>query len=195
MLLRHYEIADLVRRVVGVGSVGTRCQLAVLQDGDGNALVLQAKEAGASVLAQYGGIEQPPEVVEGIAEHGEGWRVVGMQRVLQAASDPFLGHLRAQTDGSRDYYVRQFHDMKGSFDTMQLADSVFLRYALACATTLARSHSQSRTAASITGYLGSGRAASTAILDWAEGYAEVSRADWELFRRAQAGQRSRVETD
>src|SRR5690606_26229705 len=106
--------------------------------GDGHALILQTKEAGRSVLEQYGGIEQPPEVSAFIAEHGQGARVVAMQRVLQAVSDPFLGSLRGGGPVEVDLYVRQFHDMKGGIETEQLDDESFVTYARACAITLAR---------------------------------------------------------
>ena len=165
-LLQHYEVVNIVRRVVGVGSVGTRCTLNLLQDGNRNALLLQGKEAGKSVLEQYGGITQPRILRDGVARHGEGARVVSMQRVLQAVSDPFLGYLRH--DGA-DFYVRQFHDMKGGIDADTLDDGPFKVYAQACGVTLARAHSQSPRAALISGYLGNGRVAAQALLEW--GYA------------------------
>ncbi len=177
-LLRHYEVVNIVRRVVGVGSVGTRCTLNLLQDGDGNALLLQGKEAGKSVLEQYGGITQPRILRDGVARHGEGARVVSMQRVLQAVSDPFLGYLRH--DGA-DFYVRQFHDMKGGIDADTLDDGPFKVYAQACGVTLARAHSQSPRAALISGYLGNGRVAAQALLEWGYAYADRSRSDYEQF--------------
>lgn len=181
-LLDHYTIVDLIRRAVGVGSVGTRCNLALLEDADGQPLILQAKQAGPSVLAHYGGIQQPDSLVAGIAEHGEGWRVVALQRVLQAYSDPFLGHLRVELG---DFYVRQFHDQKGGFEVEELDDTAFHRYALACAAVLARAHSQSPAAATIAGYLGTGRAAAEAILTWSLAYADLARTDWTAFTAAQ----------
>lgn len=183
MLLQSYVVAHVARRVVGVGSVGTRCHLAVLQDGDGNALLLQTKEANRSVLAEYGGITQPPVLAERVARNGEGARVVGLQRVLQAFSDPFLGHL--QTAGG-DFYVRQFRDMKGGVDIETLDDEPFAVYAQSCAITLARAHAQSPNAAAVAGYLGGGRVAASALLAWAEAYAEVSRHDYEAFRARSA---------
>lgn len=178
VLLQQYRIADVVRRVVGVGSVGTRCYLAVLADGDGNALILQVKEAGRSVLEQYGGIPQPAALTRHVATFGEGGRVAALQRVLQAFSDPFLGHLRG---GPVDSYVRQFHDMKGGFDVESLDDADFHRYGVACATVLARAHSQSPAGAVVAGYVGRGRAVGEAVLAWAYAYADVSRADYERF--------------
>lgn len=189
VLLQKYHVSDIARRVVGVGSVGTRCYLIALADGDGNALLLQAKEAGESVLIEYGDVEQPEAVTRYIADHGDGGRVVAMQRVLQAVSDPFLGHLRGTpVDGGpdRSFYVRQFHDKKGGFDMDTLEDAPFHRYAGACAQTLARAHGQSPNAAVVAGYIGGGRVAGEAILEWSYAYADLSRADWELFRTHRA---------
>jgi len=185
LLLSQYAIVDVVRRVVGVGSVGTRCYLIALQDADGHVVVLQAKEAGRSVLAEHGHVRQPRAVQRYIDAFADGARVVAMQRVLQAVSDPFLGHITddgAPSGRVRSYYVRQFHDMKGGFEVDALEDSAFRWYAEACAATLARAHGQSPLAATVSGYVGSGRAAGEAILEWAHAYADLSRADWELFR-------------
>jgi len=177
-LLQHYEIVDAARRVVGVGSVGTRCALSLLQDGDGNALLLQSKEAGRSVLEQYGGIEQPQVLLDAVASYGQGVRVVALQRVLQAVSDPLLGYLRYD---DLDLYVRQFHDMKGGIAADTLEDGPFRLYSEACGVTLARAHSQSPAAAPVSGYLGNGKAAANALLKWGYAYAERSKADYELF--------------
>lgn len=178
MVVQQYVASDMARRVVGVGSVGTRCFLTAFQDGDGNVLLLQAKQAGQSVLAQYGGIHQPTSLTQHIDLHGEGARVVAMQRILQAVSDPFLGHLRAN---GNDYYVRQFHDMKGGIDIETLEDRPFRRYAEACAIVLARAHGQSPAAPEVAGYIGGGRAVAEAIVDWSYAYAELSRQDHAAF--------------
>ncbi|MBV0895878.1 DUF2252 domain-containing protein [Microbacterium sp. NC79] len=179
LLFEHYGVSDVVQRVVGVGSVGTRCYLVLLQDGGGHSLLMQPKEAGQSVLIQYGRIEQPAIVTQHITEHGEGARVVAMQRILQALSDPFLGHMRGPL---RDFYVRQFHDMKGSIEVEELEDGPFVTYAQSCAAVIARAHSQSATAPVVAGYIGSGRGIAAAILTWARAYADVSLADFEAFR-------------
>lgn len=184
LLLSHYAFSDIVRRVVGVGSVGTRCFVTVLVDGDGAALLLQVKEAGRSVLEQYGHCPQPEEISTFVAAHGEGARVVGIQRILQGSSDPFLGYFRGP---AADYYVRQFRDMKGSIDAETLEDGPFRRYAQACATVLARAHGQSPNAARIVGYLGEGGAAAEAIVEWAYGYAALSRVDYGAFVDATSG--------
>lgn len=178
ILLSGYVAADVVRRVVGVGSVGTRCHLCILQDGEGNSLLLQAKEAGESVLVTYGGVTQPPLVTEQISMGGQGARVVALQRILQAFSDPFLGYLRAQT---ADIYVRQFHDMKGGIDVEVVDDRPFASYAQACAATLARAHAQSPNAPQVAGYIGNGRLVGEALLEWAYAYADLSRADYDAF--------------
>ncbi len=178
LVVQHYDIADLARRVVGVGSVGTRCSLVLLQDRDNHALILQSKEANISVLEQYGRIPQPAMLNQLIETDGQGARVVALQRILQAVSDPFLGYLRAT---QADLYVRQFHDMKGSIEVDQLEDRPFVEYAEACAATLARAHSQSPGAARVVGYLGSGRAVAEAITQWSHAYADLSAQDHRDF--------------
>ncbi|MFJ3958690.1 DUF2252 domain-containing protein [Arthrobacter sp. NPDC090010] len=177
-LVQHYTLADLARRVVGVGSVGTQCFVIALQEAGGDVLILQAKEARESVLAQYGGIAQPRQLEDGIERQGEGARVVGLQKILQSCSDPFLGHLRVPEG---DFYLRQFRDMKGGIDVGTLEDDSFQGYAQACAVLLARAHSQSPAATRVAGYLGGGRRAGAALVDWAHGYAEVNAADHRKF--------------
>lgn len=179
-LMSHYVITDVARRVVGVGSVGTRCALSLLQDGDGHALLMQSKEAGKSVLVQYGKISQPRILTDGVAAYGEGARVVALQRMLQAVSDPFLGYLKFENS---DLYVRQFHDMKGGIEADQLEDGPFRAYAEACGVILARAHSQSPFAPIASGYLGGGREAAEALLHWGNSYAERSKKDYEDFMK------------
>lgn len=178
LLFEHYSVSDIARRVVGVGSVGTRCYLALFQDGDGNALLMQPKQASQSVLVEYGRIEQPAAIQKLIASQGEGARVVAMQRILQALSDPFLGHVRGP---SVDYYVRQFHDMKGGVEVETLDDAPFVTYAQSCAATIARAHSQSVTAGAVAGYIGNGQVVGQTLLEWARAYAAVSIADYNAF--------------
>lgn len=177
-VLSHYTQVDIARRVVGVGSVGTRCALVLLQDGDGNGLIMQSKEAGRSVLEQYGGIAQPSVLTELVDAHGQGVRVVSFQRILQAVSDPFLGYLRRD---EFDLYVRQFHDMKGGIEVSELDDVPFGSYAAACGVALARAHSQSPRAAIVAGYLGSGHAVGEAILEWSAAYADLAEQDYRTF--------------
>lgn len=178
LLVQHYDVADVARRVVGVGSVGTRCSLVLLQDQDDHALILQSKEANVSVLEQYGRITQPERLTAMIASNGQGARVVAMQRILQSVSDPFLGYLRG---AQADLYVRQFNDMKGGIEVDQIEDRPFIQYAQACAATLARAHSQSPRAATIVGYLGSGKVVAEAITAWSHAYADLSAKDFEAF--------------
>ncbi len=178
LLFEHFSVVDVARRVVGVGSVGTRCYLVLLQDGDGNALLMQPKQATRSVLVEYGRAPQPKALENLVEAWGEGARVVALQRILQALSDPFLGHIRSP---DHDFYVRQFHDMKGGIDVEDLEDEPFVTYAEACAVVLARAHAQSRAAARIAGYAGGGDRVTEAILEWSYAYAQQSRADWEAF--------------
>ncbi|MFJ2534376.1 DUF2252 domain-containing protein [Microbacterium maritypicum] len=179
LLFDHFTVSDVARRVVGVGSVGTRCYLVLFQDGEGATILMQPKQASQSVLVEYGRIPQPSALQEVIDADGEGARVVAMQRILQALSDPFLGHMR---NTSADFYVRQFHDMKGSIDVEDLDDGPFITYGQACAATIARAHSQSLTATEVAGYIGNGRVLGQALLEWARAYAAVSLADYEAFR-------------
>jgi uncharacterized protein (DUF2252 family) len=181
VLLAQYSVADLARRVVGVGSVGTRCYLIVFQDGEDNTILLQTKEALPSVLSTYGGIPQPASLTSLIADDGEGARVVALQRILQAMSDPFLGHLRGPNG---DFYARQFHDMKGGIDVETLEDDAFVTYAQACAATLARAHGQSGTAPQVAGYIGKGDVVGEALLEWAFAYAELASQDYAAFLAA-----------
>lgn len=187
LLLQKYAMADVTARVVGVGSVGTRCLLIALQDGDGGVLLLQGKEAGESVLVEYGRVAQPPAVAGFIEEFGSGGRVVALQRILQAVSDPFLGHIRRSSEGAlRDFYVRQFHDMKGGFDLEAMEDKPFRWYAVACAATLARAHGQSPAGATAAGYSGDGGRFAEAVVEWAYAYADLSYEDWQTSRRHRA---------
>lgn len=182
LLLQQYTPSDTVRRVVGVGSVGTRCYITVLQDAGGHSLVLQVKQAGPSVLVEYGRQEVPAGIAEQISAGGEGARVVALQRILQGVSDPFLGHF---TGPEGDYYLRQFRDMKVGLDVETLHDAAFHDYAQACAAILARAHSQSPRAAEVVGYVGSGRVLGETLVEWAYAYAAVSRADFDAFVAAQ----------
>lgn len=168
LLLSQYELTDVARRVVGVGSVGTRCFILMLTGPRGASLVLQVKEALPSVLHQWGGI------AAAAAEH-DGERVVRNQRILQAVSDPFLGYLSID---DRHFYVRQFRDMKGSIDITGLTAAEFTTYVAGCGRVLARGHVQSPEAPAILGYVGRSGRAEEAIVDWAFAYADQSLADY-----------------
>ena len=186
VLLSHFRLTDIARRVVGVGSVGTRSYLLILTGPDGTPLVLQVKEANRSVLEQYGGRQQPETLAAAVGALGQGIRVIGGQRILQAMSDVFLGHVRI--DG-REFYVRQFQDMKGSVETEGLDPDTFGAYVGACAYALARGHAQSANASMLRGYVGSGDAVNEAIVEWSYAYADKTLADFEALRKsAKAGE-------
>jgi len=171
VLLDRYRLVDAVRKVVGVGSVGTRCATALLLgSSDADPLFLQVKEAQASVLEAVAG-------PSAYANHAE--RVVRGQRLAQAASDLFLGWVRGR-DG-RDYYVRQLSDMKRSVDTTVLAPGQLADYARACGWVLARAHARSGDAAVIGAYLGAGDAFDAAVVEFATRYADQTEKDFEAF--------------
>ncbi|HEY2557363.1 MAG TPA: DUF2252 domain-containing protein, partial [Diaminobutyricibacter sp.] len=185
LLLSQYEITDVARRVVGVGSVGTRCFILMLTGPRADPLVLQLKEATESVVQQFGGI--PRHVLPG-GDHQKrgshnGGRVVSNQRIMQAVSDPFLGYL---TFGGFDFYVRQFRDRNVSFDIDALGRQPFTDYVASCGALLARAHAQSPNAAFIAGYIGSSESMVNAVVDWAFAYADQSLADFEALRAAVA---------
>ena len=181
VVLSHFQVTDIALRVVGVGSVGTRSYLLILTGPDGTPLVLQVKEANQSVLEEYGRWQQPEALAS--VEHalGHGVRVVSGQRILQAMSDVFLGSL--SVDG-RDFYVRQFQDMKGSVDTATLDPDAFGKYVAACAYALARGHAQSANASMLQGYVGSGDIVGAAIVEWSYAYAEKTLYDFEKLKGA-----------
>jgi uncharacterized protein (DUF2252 family) len=169
-LVSRFQAVDFAMKVVGVGSVGTRCFVGLFLDDAGYPLFLQLKEASASVLQVHPGA--PP------VDH-QGARVVKGQRLIQAAPDIFLGWSRA---GTTDYYVRQLQDMKGSIDLATLKPAELLAYAGLCGWSLARAHARAGQAARIAGYLGSGRTFTRAISQFAQTYANVNRQDHERFR-------------
>ncbi|BBZ50168.1 DUF2252 domain-containing protein [Mycobacterium heidelbergense] len=183
LLLSHFRITDVALRVVGVGSVGTRCYLVILVGPDGTPLILQIKEATRSVLDEYGGWPQPDTLTAAIQANGQGVRVTDGQRILQAMSDVFLGTTRK--DG-RDYYVRQFHDMKGTVDTEGMSASTFREYVVACAVLLARAHSQSANASMLRGYVGTNDTVHDAVAEWSYAYADKSLDDFHQLRAAAA---------
>jgi uncharacterized protein (DUF2252 family) len=185
LLLSHFRITDVALRVVGVGSVGTRCYLVILVGPNGTPLILQIKEATRSVLEEYGGWRQPDSLTAAVAAQGQGVRVIDGQQILQAMSDVFLGTTRK--DG-RDYYVRQFHDMKGSIDTEGMSATTFREYVVACAVLLARAHSQSANASILRGYAGASDALHSAVAEWSYAYADKSLDDFhQLHAAAKAG--------
>ena len=185
LLLSHFRVTDVALRVVGVGSVGTRCYLVIMVGPNDTPLILQNKEAVRSVLEEYGGWRQPDSLAAAVAAQGQGVRVIDAQQILQAMSDVFLGTTRK--DG-RDYYVRQFHDMKGSIETEGMSATTFREYIVACAVLLARAHSQSANASILRGYAGASDALHCAVAEWSYAYADKSLDDFrQLGAAAKAG--------
>ena len=177
-LFARYRFGDIAHKVVGVGSVGTRCWIVLLEDRDGSdPLLLQVKQAQESVLTT----SLPPSRYD-----NQGQRVVEGQRLMQAASDIFLGWLRATgLDGvSRDFYVRQLRDWKMSVDIEMLRPAGMLMYAQLCGWTLARAHARSGDAVAIAAYLGRGEAFDHAIADFASAYADQNESDYAVFAEA-----------
>lgn len=172
-LLSHYHLVELAFKVVGVGSVGTRCAVALYLSAGGEPLVLQIKEAVPSVLAPYAG--------KSTFAH-QGQRVVVGQRLMQCASDIFLGW--ASDDAGREYYVRQLRDMKKSVPFETLVGEVLYNFAGMCGWVLARAHSKAGDAARLSGYLGKSDRIDQAVADFAHAYADQCERDYEVFRRA-----------
>jgi len=178
MLLERYHLVDVAQKVVGVGSVGTVCSVRLLMaDNDGlDPLCLQLKQALPSVLEPYAGASVYPN-------HAE--RVVSGQHLIQEASDAFLGW---STIGSKDFYVRQLHDMSASIDASALGRKELVGKGGACGAALARAHARTGDPALISGYLGEGTAFDTAIADFAESYADRTERDHaELVRAIKKG--------
>jgi uncharacterized protein (DUF2252 family) len=175
VLLEQYDFTDMARKVVGVGSVGTRCWIALMLGRDDNdPLFLQIKEAQASVLSPYLGASE-------YANQGE--RVVAGQRLMQAASDIFLGWQRATgLDGQyRDFYIRQLRDWKFSFPIEAMAPAGLRTYAEVCGGTLARAHARSGDRIAIAAYLGSSDVFDRAIADFAAAYADQNQRDYDAL--------------
>jgi uncharacterized protein (DUF2252 family) len=172
--LERYRFVDVALKVVGVGSVGTRCFVLVLEGRDENdPLILQAKEATASVMEPY---------LEASGHSSHGQRVVVGQQLMQATSDIFLGWTRGP--GGRDFYMRQLWDMKGSVDIATLEVPGFMFYPKVCAWALARAHARTGDAAAISAYLGTGDTFDGAIADFSEAYADVNARDHAAYLAA-----------
>lgn len=177
VLLDRYQLKDIVVKVVGIGSVGTRCFVALFMTPDGDPLLLQIKEARNSVLEPYAGKSQ-------YHQHGE--RVVVGQRLTQSSSDVFLGWMRGPK--GKDFYVRQLRDMKVSFSVQDITPTRLKRYAVYCGQALARSHAKSGNAALISGYLGKSDVFDEAVSLFAMEYAEQNKRDYEeLVQAAKTG--------
>lgn len=175
LLLSQYHITDVVRHSVGVGSFGSRCYLILLTAIDGSHLVLQVKEA---LPTRRRGSQKSTHITADF-EQSEGQRIVDSQKILQSASDAFLGYFAGH---ERSFYVRQFRDMKESVNLTQLDWDQFQTYAATCAWTLAMAHSQSPTAAIIRGYIGgSGKTLDSELAKFAWAYTDQVQADYQKF--------------
>ena len=171
-LLGRYRAVDFVFKVVGVGSVGTRCGVILMMANDGDALLLQVKEASPSVLDVFAGKSK-------YQNHGQ--RIVVGQRLMQASSDMFLGWTSLK---GRDYYVRQLRDMKWAADPSTFSRQRLGEYATACGATLARAHARSTDPALISGYLGKKGTFDDAMVEFARLYADQGERDFEMLEAA-----------
>jgi uncharacterized protein (DUF2252 family) len=174
VLVERHRLLDVALKVVGVGSVGTRCYVALFAGPAGGPLVLQVKEARESVLAPHVGGRQPRH---------QGERVVSGQRIMQALSDSFLGWTTSPATAT-EYYVRQLHDMKWSVDLARLKPPGMQLYAQVCGWALARAHARSGNPAEITGYLGAGTTFDEAIAAFGVAYADQTERDHGALREA-----------
>jgi uncharacterized protein (DUF2252 family) len=184
LLMSRYRVLDEALKVVGVGSVGTRCYILLGEGRDAEDLMLlQVKEADTSVLAPWW---------ESSAFSNEGERVVQGQRIMQAASDPFLGWAQM---GSKYYYLRQFRDMKGSVDLSEIPRGGASRYLSLCGWTLARAHARSGDAVAISAYLGTTDKFDEALVTFARRYADQVELDYRAFAAAASSGRLAVAAD
>ena len=173
VLLDRFELKDIAIKVVGVGSVGTFCAVMLLMAGDRDPLFLQVKEARRSVLEPYAGRSIYPN-------HGQ--RVVNGYRLMQSASDIFLGWTKGKL--GRHFYVRRLKDMKISPLVELFKPGMMTQYAEICAWTLARAHARSAEPALISGYLGKSDAFDQAIAAFAVAYADQSERDHGALKKA-----------
>ena len=184
-LLERFEVIDVARKVVGVGSVGTRAFIVLLQGRDKeDPLFLQVKEATQSVLEDHlpkSRYKQPGE------------RVVQGQRMMQAASDIYLGWTK-RAEANRFFYWRQLRDMKGSADVESLSPAALSFYARQCGWTLARAHARSGDPIAVAAYLGKSDAFDQSMTDFSERYADQNERDYQAFTEAiRSGQLTAIE--
>jgi uncharacterized protein (DUF2252 family) len=176
-LLDRYRLVDVALKVVGVGSVGTHCGVALLLDDNDDPLLLQYKEARPSVLEPYAGKSPYPH---------EGQRIVSGQRLMQAASDLFLGWT-TNVEG-HDFYFRQLKDMKTAIKLKGMSARSLEDYAEICGAALARAHARTGDPAMIGGYLGESNAFDQAVTDFAVAYAYQVEQDYQkLVEAVQSG--------
>jgi uncharacterized protein (DUF2252 family) len=189
LLLEEFRLMDFARKVVGVGSVGTRAWIALFFGRDGtDPLFLQLKEAEASVMEEYVGRSV-------YRNHAQ--RVVVGQRMMQAASDIFLGwiHIKAGLDGvARDFYGRQLKDWKGSAEIEQMVPSGMAAYGRLCGWTLARAHARSGDRIAIASYLGAGNVFDKAIVEFSKAYADQNALDYKALEAAVKSGRVKAQT-
>jgi len=173
VLLDRYHLVDIAFKAVGVGSVGTRCAIALLMAGDNDPLFLQMKEARASVLEPH---------VSGSTYPNHAQRIVTGQRLMQAASDMFLGW--TQSDSGHDFYVRQLRDMKTSVDIEAMSAADLINYGAICGWVLARAHARSGDPVMISGYLGKSETFERSIGSFAVDYADQTESDYQALLAA-----------
>lgn len=199
-LLDNFTLTDIAHKVVGVGSVGLRAWILLFETGDeSDGLVLQAKQAVRSVVAEFAGAAGPEEDGRPAEERSEGARVVAGQRLMQATSDIFLGWVTAGspvqgTGESYDYYIRQLRDWKLSVDIEALTPRTMSLYARLCGWTLARAHARAGDRIAIAAYLGSSGAFDEAIAAFAVAYADQNERDYRTVQAAVAAGQLAVDT-
>ena len=183
-LLEQFTMIHVARKVVGVGSVGTRAWIVLMDAQRGQTVFLQAKEAQPSVLAEYAGRSQ---------YNNQGERVVAGQHLMQAQSDIFLGWTRVTGADKvdRDFYVRQLRDWKFSVPIEQMIPAGMTVYARLCGWTLARAHARSGDRIALAAYLGGSAKFDQAIADFAETYADQNERDYATFQAAAKDGKSR----
>ena len=184
--MNRYELKDAAIKVVGVGSVGTMCGIVLMMSGNGDPLFLQFKEARESVLEPYAGASP-------YRHHGQ--RVVVGQRLMQAASDIFLGWFTGTGPGKRQFYVRQLRDAKVSPVIQVMQPQNLVGYATACGMALARAHARSGDPAVLAGYMGKNEAFEDALADYAVAYADQAEKDHAAFSAAVRSGRIEVQAE
>ena len=186
VLVDRYRMVDFARKVVGVGSVGTRAfMLLTMGDREDDPLFLQMKQAQASVLEPYAGASAYPQ-------HGE--RVVEGQRLMQSASDSFLGWITSSGGGRNQFYIRQLRDMKGSMKVEKMNPDRLSGYGVLCAAALARGHARTGDPAKIAGYVGTDPEFADALAQFGVDYADQNELDYQQLVEAAADGRITVES-
>jgi uncharacterized protein (DUF2252 family) len=183
-LLNRYKLEDVALKVVGVGSVGTRCVIGLFALSDQDAIILQFKEAGHSVLENYAGES---------AYQNQGERIVNGQRLMQTVSDIFLGWTKSKN--GIDFYIRQLRDMKASATVENFTPQLLEDYASLCGWALAKSHAKAGRSPEITGYIGKSDVFSKAISDFALRYADQTESDFDLLKDAEKNGRIKLAYD